>query len=658
MKYLYLLSLSVVMGMSVSSVAQPLGETSMTGGTSGYDKSIEAVEPRAIKFDVGLAGSSPPEIGRLIVADSQGASYTSMSPDGKYIAYVSTVTGNRQLWLRSVAGGQSQQLTFGSGITGYFYWAPKGHQILYAADNSGNEQESYFTLDVDTFTEREVLPAVVGGFRVFGGFIDQDTIIYASTERNGLEFDLYVADLVSGDVEMLYKGRMGLSIASVSPNGKWALIVERVGADSDNLYLFDINKQTLTTLSKPERRANHSNGGFAWTSDSKGFYFATNLNQEYQNVAFYDLKSGMRWVAQDDFEMEEVTLCYDNQYLMWMNNVDGYSKPQIQSLKGEATPSLPELPEGVKGLQCASSGNQAIITNDGWNDPGSVYSWDFASPVHPVFTASLAGVPETSLVQPKSIRITARDGVNLQGLLYRPHGKSEVPPPTVFRVHGGPTEQSRPVFDAMTQYLVNQGIAVFRPNVRGSTGFGHTYMTLDDRKKRLDSIRDLVDMHTYLAKEGIIDGKNVAIAGGSYGGYAVNAALANFPGHFTAGVARFGVSDWVTALQIASPSLKAADIVEYGDISKPDWLSYYKKYSPIRQADNIDVPVLYSHGVMDPRVDIAETETMVKTLRKNGVEAPFIRMPNEGHGWRKLENQMFYAQQEATFLKRVLHVEN
>ena len=229
-------------------------------------------------------------------------------------------------------------------------------------------------------------------------------------------------------------------------------------------------------------------------------------------------------------------------------------------------------------------------------------------------TASLAGVPETSLVQPESIRITARDGVTLQGLLYRPHGKSEVPPPTVFRVHGGPTEQSRPVFDAMTQYLVNQGIAVFRPNVRGSTGFGYTYMTLDDRKKRLDSIRDLVDMYTYLAKEGIIDGKNVAIAGGSYGGYAVNAALANFPGHFTAGVARFGVSDWVTALQIASPSLKAADIVEYGDINKPDRLSYYKKYSPIRQDDNIDVPVLHSHGVMATRVDIAET--MVKTLRK------------------------------------------
>ncbi|GGW76234.1 S9 family peptidase [Alteromonas halophila] len=629
------------------------------GGTSGYDSSIQAIEPENITFDVGLAGTSPPQIGRLIVADSQGAAYTKLSSDGEYIAYVSTVTGKRQLWLRALNGGQSKQLTFGSGVTGYFYWAPLGHQILYAADNNGNEQESYFLLDVDTFSEREVLPAVAGGFRIFGGFIDNHTIIYASTERNKLDFDLYIADLVSGVTEMICKGRMGLSVASVSPNGKWALVVERVGADADNLYLFDISKRHLSTLFKPERRANHASGGFAWTRDSKGFYFASNLNQEYRNIAFYDLKSGMRWVAQGDHEMEGVNLCADAQYLVWTNNLDGYSKLQVKNLRGDSAPSLPEMPEGVKRVDCATTAGKAAIATNGWNDPGSVYRWDFAThSASPVFTASLAGVPESSLVAPKSIRIRARDDVMLQGLLYLPRVKSASPPPAVFRVHGGPTEQSRPVFDAMTQYLVNQGIAVFRPNVRGSTGFGHTFVTLDDRENRLDSIRDLIDMHAYLGEEEIIDAANVAVAGGSYGGYAVNAALANFPGYFAAGVARFGVSDWVTALQVASPSLKAADIIEYGDISKPEWLAYYQQYSPIRQADNINVPVLYSHGVMDPRVDIAETEVMVKTLRKNGVEAPFIRMPNEGHGWRKLENQMFYAQQEAAFLKRVLHVAN
>jgi dipeptidyl aminopeptidase/acylaminoacyl peptidase len=248
----------------------------------------------------------------------------------------------------------------------------------------------------------------------------------------------------------------------------------------------------------------------------------------------------------------------------------------------------------------------------------------------------------------------ARDGVTLQGLLYLPTVKTEGKPPVLFRVHGGPTAQSRPGFSAATQYLLGKGIAVFLPNVRGSTGFGHTYVTLDDRENRLDSIRDLVDMLKYLERDGRVDTQRAAVAGGSYGGYAVNAVLANFPGHFKAGVSLFGVADWVTALQIASPDLKASDRIEYGDITEQKWLDFYTEQSPIRQADQINVPVLYSHGVMDPRIDIYETEVMVKTLRENGVEAPFIRIPDEGHGWRKLPNQLFYYRQEAAFLERVL----
>lgn len=197
-------------------------------------------------------------------------------------------------------------------------------------------------------------------------------------------------------------------------------------------------------------------------------------------------------------------------------------------------------------------------------------------------------------------------------------------------------------------------MAVFEPNVRGSTGFGHGYVTLDDREKRLDSIRDLVDMRAHLEADGRVDASRAAVVGGSYGGYAVNAVLANFPGEFIAGVSLFGVADWVTALEVASPALKASDRIEYGDIREPQWQEFYRLNSPIRQADRITAPVLFSHGVMDPRIDIAETETMVRALRGNGVEAPFIRMPDEGHGWRKLSNQLFYFRRQADFLEEKL----
>jgi dipeptidyl aminopeptidase/acylaminoacyl peptidase len=142
--------------------------------------------------------------------------------------------------------------------------------------------------------------------------------------------------------------------------------------------------------------------------------------------------------------------------------------------------------------------------------------------------------------------------------------------------------------------------------------------------------------------------------GGSYGGYMVNAVLALYPDAFDAGASLYGVGNWVTALQVASPALKASDRIEYGDIREQEWIDYYTENSPITLADNIKVPVLYSHGVMDPRIDVYETEIMVKTLRANGIDAPYIRIPDEGHGWRKLSNQLFYYRRQAEFLEKQL----
>ena len=434
------------------------------------------------------------------------------------------------------------------------------------------------------------------------------------------------------------------------------MVSETVGEDSDNLYLFDRQTTEMKTISKPDRRANHTNAGIAWTPDSQGFYFASNVDRNFAALMHYSLADGFTLKQAADMDVERVLLCgTNNEYLLWSLNNGGYSQLQGLHLTSDQTITAPALPEGVLSVDCRAGNAQAAITLRNYQTPGDIYVWQLSSgQTKRAFAANLAGLAVDSLIKPQSITMPARDGVTLQGLLYLPTVKTEGKPPVLFRVHGGPTAQSRPGFSAATQYLLGKGIAVFLPNVRGSTGFGHTYVTLDDRENRLDSIRDLVDMLKYLERDGRVDTQRAAVAGGSYGGYAVNAVLANFPGHFKAGVSLFGVADWVTALQIASPGLKASDRIEYGDITEQKWLDFYTEQSPIRQADQINVPVLYSHGVMDPRIDIYETEVMVKTLRENGVEAPFIRIPDEGHGWRKLPNQLFYYRQEAAFLERVL----
>lgn len=624
----------------------------------GPDYDLAAISPEAGKVQVGLAGSDPSDIARYLLA--RGASGAQLSPDGENVAFRYSVTGVPQLWAARATGGSPVQLTFGNGIT-FFRWMPDGSGLIYGADNDGNEQESYYFVSADGSSERLLLPAVDGGFRSFGDIASSGTeAVFASTERNGLDFDIYKADLTTGETEMLFEGTFGFFAGALSPDGQYLTVTETVGEDSDNLFLMDVATGELTTVSAPEPRANHGDGGIAWLPDSSGFYFASNVDREFSAVHFYDVAAEKMSVSfEPGRDAGRIELCgKDSGTLAFTENIDGFHKLHVHDLAtGEHLPS-PRLPEGLYNVSCAAGSDRMAIGINGWKTPGDIKVWDMErNSTSPTFTSTTAGLDLDRFVRPESVTFPASDGVELQGLLYLPDEasrQSDSPPPVVFFVHGGPTGQSMASFDAIVQYHVDRGIAVFEPNVRGSTGFGRTYVTLDDKEKRRDSVRDLIDMAAYLREDGRVDMDRAAVAGGSYGGYMVNAVLALYPDTFSAGVSLFGVADWVTALQIASPALQASDRIEYGDIREQKWIDYYTENSPLRLADKIQVPVLFSHGVMDPRIDIYETEVMVKTLRANGVEAPYIRIEDEGHGWRKLSNRLFYYRQQADFLEEVL----
>lgn len=641
------------------------GDSSVSGDSiGGPDYSLEAISPEAGKLNVGVAGSDPADIARYLLA--RGASGIQLSPDGRNIAFRYSVTGVPQLWLIRAFGGAPQQLTFGHGVT-FFRWLPNSTGLVYGADNDGNEQEAYFFISTKGQTEALILPAIEGGFRSFGDIgRDGVTAIFSSTERNGLDFDIYTANLETGESSLVYEGTFGFFARSMSPNGDLAIVVETVGEDSDNLHLLDLESGVLKTISAPTPRANHGDGGFAWLPDGSGFYFASNVDREFAAVYFYDLLADEMTVAfEAERDIDQIELCGRGDgttILAYTENIDGFHSLHLKNAEtGDDVPT-PGLPEGVYSLHCGSSGGSRLaIGVNGWNTPGDIYLWDInIRRLGLSFASTNAGLNLDRFVRPESITIPARDGVDLQGLLYLPDDASREDgalPPVLFIVHGGPTGQSMATFDPIVQYHVDRGIAVFEPNVRGSTGFGRTYVTLDDQEKRRDSVRDLIDMANYLRADGRVDMDRAAVAGGSYGGYMVNAVLALYPDTFAAGVSLFGVADWVTALQIASPALQASDRIEYGDIREQKWIDYYTENSPIRLADQIKVPVLFSHGVQDPRIDIYETEVMVKTLRANGIDAPYIRIEDEGHGWRKLSNRLFYYRAQADFLEEVFEEE-
>ncbi|AWL12525.1 Oligopeptidase B [Saliniradius amylolyticus] len=647
-----LLMACLIGGLGFCQVLQA-NEPPVFGGQQGYDDSLEAIEPTPSAMKVGLAGEQKTDIARYIMAANEGVISAALSPSGERVAFLWAITGEPQVWQVPVGGGMPQRLTYGNGVS-FFDWLDN-QTLIYGADNDGNEQEGFYTISADGSKERRLIPAKSGDFRRYGGVTASgDTIAYASTARTGSDFDIYLADRSTGQATRIVDGVFGYSVDSISPNGRYLVITEDVGEDGSNLYLFDRQEDEFTELSKPKRRAYHADS--VWLDDNSGFYFLSSKDREFKNVFFYDVNTtALTAVVEEDVSIETLALCGEQQQqLVWTENHAGFSQLKGRNLKSKKPLDFKPLPEGVYRVQCPSG--HMLVEVSGWQTPGTFMVWEEQTQrwLQPVPT-SLAGVPRENLVKPESVTMPARDGTELQGLLYLPRNISaSEKPPVVFFVHGGPTAQSRPVFDAVVQYHVNQGMAVFEPNVRGSTGFGFSYLSLDDRENRLDSIRDLVDMLQALGERGVVDANRAAVVGGSYGGYAVNAVLANYPGHFKAGASLFGVADWVTALTIASPGLRASDRIEYGDINKPEWKAFYEKNSPINQADNITVPVLYSHGVQDPRIDIAETEKMVRILRNNGVPAPYIRIPDEGHGWRKLKNQLFYYRYQAEFLKQQL----
>jgi len=645
-------SLLLALGMALPLTAVIAAEP--PGPGEGPDENLEAIEPTPEPIRIGLAGEFPADIARFLLV--QGISGAQLSPTGDYVAVSKSVTGEPQLWLIPTDGSQARQLTFGNGIT-FFRWAPDGQSLVYGADNAGDEQEAYFRISVDGKREAELVPALPGAFRFFGGLLPDDrTIVFASTERNGLDFDIYTRDTQTGEQRMIFEGEFAWWPRSIAPDGKSLLMTQAVGEDSNNLFRLDLESGEVTTLSQPERRANTQAGGFAWTADGSQVFHTSNEDREFRALIRREIESNeVEVLVELEHDIDNVQLCGDNdRFLIWTSNEDGFFRLHGRDLVAGRALDTPTLPAGVYSLSCPRGSAKAALVVNGSTTPGDLLLWDLATgSAETLWAANLAGLDPARLVQPESIRMEARDGVMLQGLLYLPRADARLddgPPPVVFDVHGGPTAQSVATFSGTTQYLLGRGIAVFRPNIRGSTGFGHTYVTLDDQERRLDSIRDLVDMLEFFREDGRVDASRAIVRGGSYGGYAVNAVLANHSDSFIAGVSLFGVADWVTALQVASPALKAADIVEYGDIREQRWLDFYTTYSPIRQADQIRVPVLYSHGVNDRRVEIYETEVMVRTLRANGIDAPYIRFRDEGHGWRRLSNRLFYHRREAEFM--------
>jgi dipeptidyl aminopeptidase/acylaminoacyl peptidase len=620
--------------------------TYATTASSDWDNPEDV--PVAGPVTVGLAGEKPADIVRFLMAN--GAKAARPSPDGRQLAFEWSITGEPQLWITEIDGGAPRQITFGAGIT-FFRWAPDSRRLIVGRDADGNGREGYFLITADGTRETELLP-LSDAFRDFGSFSQDGTeILYSSTERNGVDFDIYMLNVEDRESRLVFEGDFGFFPRARQAGGDIVIVSETRGEDANDVHFLDLASGQLTPVFQPAEAALYKD--FAWLPDGSGFFMATNVDREFTGLAFYSLQhKKLEYLDTPEFDVANVVVSGDGRYLAWTTNEDGYSKVRATDRESKQELVAPELPSGMYDLRISRHAPMLSILISGPRTPGDVWVWDLQSgaATNPV-ASSLGGLGAGDFVDPLSLRFEARDGITLQGLLYLPDASIyKLEPPVVLDVHGGPTAQARPEFLPATQYLVNKGIAVFDVNFRGSTGFGKTFTRLDNQEKRLDAVRDLVDAMSFLSRDGRVDTDRAAVMGGSYGGYMVNAVLGAYPGVFDAGISRVGVSDWVRALQEASPMLKASDRIEYGDIREERWRRFYEKNSPINDAAKIMVPLLVQHGVNDPQDPVAESDRLVQTIRAAGGTVEYMRFPDEGHSLDKLRNRVAYYRRLAAFL--------
>ncbi len=612
--------------------------------------------PTADPVALNPAGQWPPDITRLLMV--RGIAGAELSADGNTLAFRTSVTGEPQLWVVDAQAGWPRQLTYGGSVS-LHDWVPgeAGGALLYGADREGDERFGLSIIAADGAEERVVLP-YSDAFVSPGAFSPDGTrLAFSTTARNGTDYDIHELTLTTGETREVYQGRLGNFAVSWRPDSDEVLVSRTRGEDGNDLYSLDMATGELTQLFAPEISSAYED--ICWRPDGSGFYLITDQDREHRALAWFDAgSSDLTFIAEPETDVDQLELAASGAYLIWTTNDGGYSGLHAQTADGEALTPPDGLPVGVYSLDAAHDAAKVAITVSGPRTAGDVYVWDLETgALSLIAQATRAGIDLNRMVIPESLDFPARDGVQLNGLLYMPEGASEAaPPPVLVRVHGGPTAQARPTFRPVEQYLVANGIAVFDLNFRGSTGFGKTFARLDNQFLRRNGVTDIVDAVAFLGETGRVDASRAAVMGGSYGGYLTNAVVGEHPDVFKAGVSFVGVSDWVRALETASPGLKASDVIEYGDISDPEVRAFHADLSPINRVNDVSAAMMLLHGANDPRDPVAESDEFVRALRENGQTVEYLRFPDEGHGIRKLENRITAYRRVVTFLKRELGV--
>jgi dipeptidyl aminopeptidase/acylaminoacyl peptidase len=587
--------------------------------------------------------------------NTRGAGFSGWSYDGRSMLISTRFGETAQIHRVDMPLGARRQLTFNDEPTGGGYRpGPGPRTIVYSKDKGGDE---YFQLYLMDEASGQATMFTDGTSRNFGVTYSKDgqQVAWASVGKNTDVYKIWVANgMAPKEPWLLMEEKGAWSPVAFSDDKTKLLIGKGVSVNESYLYVVDLKTKQRTQVNPTDKKIAY--GGGAFTPDGKSIITISDEDSEFARLVRIDLATNAKTILSGDikWDVDGFDVTDDGKTIAYEVNEAGASKLKFMTAAGQALPG-PTLPLGVMGGgSFTRDGQRYGFSLSAADTQSDVWVWDLKAKSLTRWTESeVGGLSKSSFVEPSLISYKSFDGREITAFMYKPRGAG--PHPVLLYPHGGPEAQTRPNFSGFFQFLATEmGIATIAPNVRGSTGYGREFVNLDNWKLREDSVKDMGALIQWIDTQRDLDGKRLAVYGGSYGGYMSYATMIMYGDRMSAGISAVGISNFVTFMENTSEYRRDLRRVEYGDERIPEMRAFMNAISPTTNVAKIKKPMFIIQGANDPRVPMSEADQMLKAIRANGADAWYMLAKDEGHGFAKKTNRDAQNEAIAAFLSAKL----
>lgn len=582
----------------------------------------------------------------------------SLSEKNQEVYYITNTTGIPQIWVTSIKGGVTKQISMWPEAVREVYHNPKSKELIFISDINGDEQTQIYSMPDEGGEVTHLSEGFENSQTMLISYNKKgDKILFVSNKRLQYNFDSYIKNLKTGENTLV----KGFDDQYPTHASEWSgderyIVFERIyGNLNKDLLLYDTKTGTMINITEHNISENIYYGNIHFDKNNKGFYYLTDEGREFKGIKYYDIKSAKsEWVITENWDIVSYNFSKDFKSMCWITNENGSNIPKVKNVKTGKVKRLKLKKETYSGMSFTDDGKKLVYMCNSPLVPTEIFVYDLHKDKKHAITDSLIGnINEDAFTQPKDIFYKSFDGVTIHGMLYIPKGlKKDGTNAAILWPHGGPEAQEMHNFSKYLQVFTNAGYIVIAPNFRGSTGYGKTFQKMIYRDWGGAELKDVLGAVDYLKATGYADPAKIAVVGGSFGGFMTLTCVTKAPEIWKCAIDIFGPSNLFTFLKSVPEHWKQGTDALVGNAETDK--AMLTERSPINYVDKIRCPLLVIQGKYDPRVVEDESVQIVEKLKSVNKPVEYLLLEDEGHGFSKVSNQIKVFKLMLNFLDKYL----